>query len=600
MRSLVTTALRVRALLGSDRSWRWVLLLALALVVTAFEVIGAGMVFLLLGLVSRPQEGVELPLVGDLASYFPSASSQELIVGVALLTGAFFVLRFFLIAGRAYIQHRLIHNAGASLAGELLRGYLAMPYVLHTQRSSAELIRNAYDATQEMVIRALRPLVDIGAELILVIGLAAVLLVTSTQATLLALAVLGPTVLIMQRVIQPRLKQLGRDAQTSKAASIEAVQQSLAGVRDIKLLGRETEFARAHTVQRFSLARALYLSNTFKELPRTMIETALVLTIVGVLLVAALGGEAIQSSLPTLGLFAYAGLRMQPSLQKIVAGTNELRFTSAVLDDLIADRQAARVWLRDQVSADNADTGACFEQALEARAVTFSYAGGEGSPALDRIELNIAAGEFVGICGPTGGGKSTLVDLLVGLLQPTSGAITVDGRPLGTRPTWWWQQLGVVSQQVFLIDDTLRANVVFGQAPEDVDPERLSRCLRRAQLDQVVADLPNGLDTVVGERGIRLSGGQRQRVAIARALYREPAVLVFDEGTSALDSATEAELVTALDEVKEGRTLIAVAHRISTLRDADRILVVANGAIAEVGTYDELLARSPLFRSLAG
>jgi ABC-type multidrug transport system fused ATPase/permease subunit len=178
--------------------------------------------------------------------------------------------------------------------------------------------------------------------------------------------------------------------------------------------------------------------------------------------------------------------------------------------------------------------------------------------------------------------------------------VNIDGIPLGRRPLWWWDQLGVVSQNVFLTDDTLRNNIAFGeQVGGKVDEARLARCVERAQLGPVVGHLAGGLDTIVGERGVRLSGGQRQRVAIARALYREPEVLVLDEGTSALDGATERALVTAIDAATHERTLIAIAHRISTIRNADRILVVDSGRIVDQGTYDELIDRNGLFQSLA-
>jgi ATP-binding cassette subfamily C protein len=243
-----------------------------------------------------------------------------------------------------------------------------------------------------------------------------------------------------------------------------------------------------------------------------------------------------------------------------------------------------------------------FADRLQLEGVRFTYAPDEPSvrPALLGVDLTVRRGEFLGICGPTGGGKSTLLDLLVGLLQPTAGTISVDGRPLDAAPAWWWSQLGVVSQQVFLTDDTLRRNIAFGVSSAAIDEARLARCVERAQLTEMVAGLPEGLDTIVGERGIRLSGGQRQRVAVARALYREPPVIVLDEGTSALDGATEARLIAALDEIAPDRTLIAVAHRLDTLRGADRIVVVADGRIEASGTYDQLVDTSRLFRELAG
>ncbi|MEX2374186.1 MAG: ABC transporter ATP-binding protein [Dehalococcoidia bacterium] len=595
---VATMVTGVRILLGPRRRWRWALLLSVAVLVAGLEMVAAASIFLLLQLVATRQTSPVMPLLGNLESA-TGLSDNRLLLWASAMVASLFIIRFVALAARSYTQHRIVSNAAALLADELLRNYLAMPYREHTRRSSAELIRNTFDATQEFGQSVLRPLVEISAELIIVVGLAAVLLIASPQATVLALVVLGPTVWILQHSIQPRLERLSREAQSARTASISAVQESLGGIRDVVLLDKEEVFARRHLSRRFELARTHYLSRSLREIPRAMIETALVLTIVGILIVAISSDLDLDALLPTLGLFAYAGLRMQPSLQKIVGGINDLRFSSAIVDDLVTDQVAARAWRRPTSAPTTADSPDHFGR-IQIQSMSFSFdPTDEGPPALRDIDLSIYRGQFWGICGPTGGGKSTLVDLLIGLLQPSSGTITVDGRQLDERPSWWWRQLGVVSQQVFLIDGTLRANIAFGAHPDDIDDEQLIRSLHHAQLDDVIADLPNGLDTTVGERGIRLSGGQRQRVAIARALYREPAVLVLDEGTSALDSATEAAFVSAMDEFKSGRTLIAVAHRISTVRDADQILVIDDGLIADQGTYHELLVRSALFRSLA-
>lgn len=611
MRSMLANLRHLRLLIGKERRWRWVLLFVFALVVASMEAVGALLVFVLLGLVAAPESGVILPIVGDVARLLPvgiSVRDTQLIV--AGVVAGFFLLRSVVVVSRTYVQSRLTNNAGALIAGRMLRGYLSLPYLYHTRRSSAELVRNTFTATQHLVNQALRPMLDVAAEVVVMLGLMTVLLVTSPLATLLAVSVLLPAVLLLQWVIQPRLRRYGRNSQDASTLGIASVQQAYGGIRDIKLLGQEDAFAADHQRQRLRLSRAQFRYQTVNELPRALIETALVLTIVVVFMAAVLAATALEEVLSTLGLFAYAGLRLQPSLQRIVTGLNSLRFSTAILEDLAGDQQLMQQWEHDVAAQDSpeavsspppgprGENAAPFAHQLEARSVSFGYLDG-APPVLQDVDVTIERGEFVGICGPTGGGKSTLIDLLIGLLEPTSGTISVDGRPLGLEPRWWWAQLGVVSQQVFLTDDTLRANIAFGEPAGLIDTDRMERCIRQAQLSTVIADLPNGLDTIVGERGIRLSGGQRQRVAIARALYREPPVLVFDEGTSALDAATEAALVTAIDEVKDGRTLLAVAHRISTVRDADRILVVSGGRIVEQGCYDDLLARSELFRSLA-
>jgi ATP-binding cassette, subfamily B, bacterial PglK len=586
-------------LLGPDGRWRWLLLVGMALFVTGVEAVGAMLIYTLMGLISGESGALELPVVGDLATQFPDVARSSLQITVAGLVVGFFVVRALVVTGEVYVQSRLVYNAGGRLASHLVRGYLAMPYVEHTQINSSELVRNAFDSVQSLVRQVMKPAVQVMAETILVVGLTIVLLVVTPQATLVALAVLGPAVWLLLTIIQPRLKRLGRVSQESRKGTLLAMQEALGGLRDIRLLGREQEFAQVFSRQRRVMSRTDYLKATLAELPRVLIETAFVLAIALVFGLAVVAGQGPEAMVSTLGVFAYAGLRLQPSLRKIVQGLNHIRFGTAVIEDLLADRVrvdaalAIRSTRDERMAKDHALT-----QAIELRGVSFAYAP-DSPAALEDVNLTVRRGEFLGICGPTGGGKSTLVDMISGLLPPTSGEVLVDGHPLGTHPSWWYAQLGVVSQSVYLIDDTLRRNIAFGCAEDEVDADRLQRSVERAQLGEVIEGLPEGLDTFVGERGVRLSGGQRQRVAVARALYREPSVIIFDEGTSALDGATEAALVAAVDDLKEGRTLISVAHRISTVRRADRIVVVEAGRIVAQGNHDELLRGSELFRGLA-
>lgn len=585
---------QIRFLVGDERRWRWPVLVVLAVIVTAVEMLGALLVFVLLAVVVGEGATTRLPIVGQLGNWFPDADPQQLQIGIAVAVAVFFVVRFGVIATVAYIQNRLIDNAAAQVADRLLRGYLAMPYAEHTRRSSSELVRNTFATTQELARNALRPLVRIGSEGLVVLGILVVLLLVSLPATLLAALVLGPTVWVLQRSLQPRLERLGAEAQEAASQSIGAVQQALGGIRDLKILGRQRAFADRHRTHRLALARAHHLRETLFVLPRALIETALVVVIVAVFVPALLGDVEIAEVLSTLGLFAYAGLRLQPPLQKVVESVNAVRFSTRGLQDLVRDLRLVEPWLhRDH---DDADAGPSLQQQIELRGVGVRFH--DVTPALREVDLTITAGEFVGVCGPTGCGKSTLLDVIVGLLPPSEGEVRVDGQPLGPEPGWWWRQIGLVSQETFLVDDTVRRNVALGERDDEIDPERLHRAVAQAQLETVVEELPDGLDTVVGERGVRLSGGQRQRVAIARALYLEPEVLVFDEGTSALDRRTEAALVAAMDQVRQDRTLIAVAHRIATVRDADRILVMSEGRIVDQGTYADLVAESALFRSL--
>lgn len=593
------------ALVGEERRWRWWLLAGISLAMTAIEAVGAALVYLLVTIISTPDAAVVIPIVGDLSALFPERTGREIKLIAALLVGVFFILRGAIVLLQEYVRNRLVNNSVAILAGEMLDGYLSMPYLFHTQRSSAQLIRNTYQGTQKLVSGVVLPVLSIGTEILMAAALIATLVALAPQAMLVTSLGLGVTLWVLQRIVRPRLVEYSRHIEDASAQSIGAIQQALGGIRDIKLLQREDAFATIHLTERLRIAKASYQSSILARLSPLAIETSLILTIVAVFVLATAGDTAVEQTLATLAVFAYVGLRLQPILSSIVGFFNTINKSQAVIDNLIADRTLVAGWASavEQEAPVTVTTASVEETRTMDRAsvgirfhdVHFSYLE-DGPTVLEGVDLEIRRGEFVGICGPTGGGKSTLVDLLVGLLQPTSGEITVDGIALGRRPLWWWSQLGVVSQSVFLTDDTLRGNITFGGA---VDEERLARCVRRAQLEPVVAVMADGLDTIVGERGVRLSGGQRQRVAIARALYREPEVLVLDEGTSALDGATERALVDAIDEATHERTLIAIAHRISTIRAADRILVVAGGRIVDQGTHDELLARNPLFQALA-
>jgi ATP-binding cassette, subfamily B, bacterial PglK len=309
-----------------------------------------------------------------------------------------------------------------------------------------------------------------------------------------------------------------------------------------------------------------------------------------------LAGTATQELFATLGLFAYAGMRMQPSLQKLVAGVNSTRFAHEAVEQVSADMELVlRTVARSRLQTPD---GLRFERSIELRGASFNYEGAE-KPSLVGVDLHIPRGAAFGVCGPTGGGKTTLIDLIVGVLEPTEGLVTVDGRDIAEDRSGWFARVGLVPQMIFLIDDTLRRNIALGQDDHEIDEGSIERAVNAAQLDVFVNALPAGLETTVGERGVRLSGGQRQRLAIARALYREPDVLIMDEGTSALDTVTERALMSTLESQRGGRTIILVAHRLQSLQSCDRIAYVEDGEVAAVGTFEGLLKSSPGFRRLA-
>lgn len=570
----------------------WIVLVVLSVGFAILELTGSLAILVLLRLfLEGDVSGLE---VAGLALEPPAGMSLDtlqvtLAVGLVVL----FAARAGLMVATAYLGARLSTMASVRISRRLLAGYLHLPYVEHTQRRSSEMVRDTFVSTERLHEQVTRPLTMLVTDAIVSLGLVAALLIVDTRATALAAAFLITAMLTVQRAVRPRLRRWGGRAQEATSASLEILQQALAGIRDIRLLGQESRFLEHHDRERRRLARFRYLSLAGQSIPRSTVELATITAIVLLLMLFAGSRAGAQQLLPVLGTFAYVGLRLQPILNRFIRHVNEIRANQVLIEQLLAERErvAERPLLPRGVAAAPAvvpvdDRMPSLD--IVFTDVSFAYPARNDEPpvrVLEGVDLTIPAGAFVGIVGPTGGGKSTLLDLLVGLLEPTSGTITVGGVELGSAPRWWWEQLGVVSQAVYLTPGTIRENVAFSHpAPQSASvEERIWQSLAIAQLTETVRALPQGLDTLVGEDGIRLSGGQRQRVALARAVFRDPPVIVLDEGTSALDEETEAQVMTALltqhRRTTCARTLIVVTHRRSTVADADRRIEIIDGRV---------------------
>jgi ATP-binding cassette, subfamily B, bacterial PglK len=571
---------------------RWVGVIVLAIVVSGLEAVGAVLVFGLISLTTDPSGGLDVPVIGDVSGRLPDLPHDQLVIVASIGVAAFFVVRALIVLGQRYNETRTTELTGVDLSVRLLQRYLRLPYAFHLRRNSSELIRNTSDSISEILGSVLSPVVRMITNGLTILAMTAVLVATAPLATALAAALLLPLVLITLRIIQPRTKRLGLISQHEGKRSYQALQQSLHGYRDITVLGRQDFFLDAYRQARITIATTRFRRAILSAFPRISIEAAVICFIAGFVAISTLIGDGSAQSVPVLGLFAYAALRIMPALNGIVSSLNAMRFGRAALDDIQADLTLPIPPATPEVDRLR------FDRELRLSGVEFRYEGTD-RPTLSDIDLVLERGGSVGIVGATGAGKSTLVDLIVGLSPPTAGTITVDGVDLRGNEAAWQHNIGLVSQQVFLLDDTLRRNIALGVTDGDIDESQVFEAVRLAQLEDFVASLPEGLDTEVGERGVRVSGGQRQRVAIARALYRRPAVLVFDEGTSALDNLTEAALTEALGQLRVDHTLITVAHRLSTVQSYERIVFMHEGRIVDVGRFEELAVRSEAFRRLA-
>jgi ABC-type multidrug transport system fused ATPase/permease subunit len=396
-----------------------------------------------------------------------------------------------------------------------------------------------------------------------------------------------------------RLISLGKEIYESNGVRFRTAQDCLSGFRDVKVGGLERAYLERYQEQANAFAVADLHYKVIADLPKFLMEGVAfggMLTVLLILLITRPGGLA--AALPIVAVYAFAGYRLLPALQQIYQSVAMLKVGAESLGRL--HREMTQPIEQDPGAGAGANLPrVSLARALELRDVVFRYPGAP-RPALDHINMRIAANTTVGFVGTTGAGKTTIVDLILGLLEAESGSLVVDDLPI-TRDLvrGWRRQVGYVPQTVFLVDDTVAANIAFGVRAEDIDHAAVERAARLAELQDFVSQMPEGFATRIGDRGVRLSGGQRQRIGIARALYHDPAVLIFDEATSALDNVTERAVMESIAHLARKKTLLIIAHRLNTVRHCDAIFMMDGGKVSATGTYEELIERSPKFREIA-
>jgi ATP-binding cassette subfamily C protein len=534
--------------------------------------------------------------VQQIAERFGLQTQQQLVVGFAMAMGAFFIAKNAYLALLRYVQARYTFRRGVTIGSRLFNAYLHSPYTFHLQRNTAEILRNVNRESRRVVESVLIPVVNLLMESLVLLGLFLLLLIAEPVVSVVAFGTLGAVSGGFYLFLRGRLSDRGMKSQGMHGRMIQAVDEALGDIKLTKLRGREAHFRERYDREALGYADVAVFRVVSADVPRLSIETTTVLALVIVSITFVGQGRSLNSILPVLTLFAAAAVRLVPSFNRISMALGEIRFGHSAVDVVHTDL----VSLEAEAEEDTAGTVTPmeFRSTLEARGLCYRYPDAPEDTLVD-ISVRIQRGTAVAFVGSSGAGKTTAVNALMGLLKPTAGGVFVDGVDIQTNLRGWQRQIGYIPQDVFLIDNTIRRNIAFGTADEDIDEAAVDRAVRAAQLEPLISRLPAGLDTPVGQRGIRLSGGQRQRVSIARALYHDPEVLVLDEATSDLDSETERYIMEAVDLLRGDRTLIVIAHRLSTVRNCDCLFLLEQGSLEATGTYDELLDSSERFRAIA-
>jgi ATP-binding cassette, subfamily B, bacterial PglK len=485
------------------------------------------------------------------------------------------------------------------IAVRLLGKYLHEPYVFYLNRNTADLAKNILAEVREVIRGVVKPGMHLFAQAIVAFCIFTLLVVVDPLLATASALVLGGAYVILYAAVRRRQARLGRMRLAASAERFKAAAEALGGIKETKVLDRQDLFLKrfAKPARRFSRVNA---SNALiTELPRYALETLAFGGIIVIILYLLYTQNDFGRVMAVISVFALAGYRLMPALQQIFHGLAKIRFFGAALDDLHQELVERRASVPSRPASGEGPGALPFEDRITLDGVSFRYPGQEGWVLRD-LTLKIARNTTVGFVGSTGSGKTTVADIILGLLEPEAGRVLVDGTPLTTDNIMHWRRrLGYVPQHIFLCDDSLTNNIAFGIPDKEVDRGAVEKAARIAKLHEFIETLPEGYDTVVGERGIRMSGGQRQRIGIARALYHDPDVLIMDEATSALDGMTESAVMQAIHTLAHKKTIILVAHRLSTLQDSDNLFLFASGRIAAAGSYTDLLQTSPTFQAMA-
>ncbi|WP_457676133.1 ABC transporter ATP-binding protein [Thiolapillus sp.] len=573
-------------LLGEDRArlpWMAVLFLALSVL----DLAGLGLIAPYVSLILDPDalDGM-LGRAVD-ATGLPRDQKTLLMVFGGVLVGIFLVKA----AASIWINRSIIRfglDQQTRLRSTLMHAYQNMPYTEYLGRNSSEYIHSIQQLTAQYANGVVMPLLRMFSDGVVALVIIGFLAWSNLLALLMMVGLFGGMAFLYDRLFRGELDALGQQANDALKRIVKGVNEGIAGLKEIRVLGKEGHFHSLVHRGAEDYAVNATRSQIISTAPRYLLELLLISFIVLLVIVTLMTGGDLHGLAPLLALFGVAALRLLPMISLFSNGLLQLRFNRRPVAQLYEDLQ--HVLALSHLPVEQAGEGSKngFES-LVLRDVRFTYPGAKG-PALNGVSLELKAGEAVGLVGTSGSGKTTLVDVLLGLLEPQEGTVVCNGTALSACMASWRRQVAYLPQEVFLVDASLKENVALGVEPDDIDEERLMESLRQARLAGLVEQLPEGVDTMLGERGVRLSGGQRQRVALARSFYHGREVLVMDEATSALDNETEREIVEEIERLKGMKTMIIVAHRWTTVQHCDRIYRLEDGKITARGAPEEMHA----------
>ena len=491
---------------------------------------------------------------------------------------------------------------GAELGIRLYQYYMYQPWLFHASGSSSDLTMQITGECQRVAGGIINPLMQMNAKIVMGLMMTLGIVIYNPAVALIGLTIFASAYWFLFHIVRARLARNGQIISQTQQRRFKLMAEGFGGIKDTLLLGRQTDFVLRFDRASKRFADAQGTNQVMTQVPRFIIELAAFSSVNFLILYLLATHEGnLGLILPVLSVYALAGFKLLPAFQQVYSGLASIKGSLAALDSIRDDLRASILGGSEVLRHNKQHYSPQLvpKQSITLKDTTFYYPG-KAKPALCNLTINIPVNKLIGLVGASGSGKSTAIDLLLGLIQPQTGSLLIDGRPLNQNELRAWQNtLGFVSQSIFLANSSIRENIAFGVPAGEIEEEKVKRAATMAHLNELIGELPHGLDTHVGERGVQLSGGQRQRIGIARALYNDAEVLILDEATSALDGITEKLIMDAIHDFAGKKTIIMIAHRLATVRQCDQIYLMEAGKVVDSGTYGELRDRNKTFQRMA-
>ena len=559
-----------------------------------FEVIGIASIAPFMAIVSSPELAQENEYLALFYNFVNAKSHKEFVVILGLVVIISILVSNTYQAFMAWVITNFSRAQTHHLSVRLLKQYLFQPYSFFLNRNTSEMGKNIVSEVSRGVAGVLLPLLNLASKSVISISIFALLFAIEPLTALISLLVFGGIYGVLFLSVKNRLSKIGVETTDAATERFKIAHEAMAGIKEIKLRGSENIFLELFFKHSETYARNYAIRALLATIPRYFIEVLAFGGIIAIILSLLMTGRTGTEIIALISVYAMAGYRLLPALQAIYSDLTSFKFNLPIIEVLAADFRDDR---QIQPSVDD-KTELIFEEKIDLEKIHFSY--DNGIPVLSGINLCIERNTTVGLVGSTGSGKTTLVDIILGLLDPKKGSITVDSIKINQNNSQIWQRkLGYVPQSIFLLDDTIKRNIAFSASDNQINDERIIEVAKMANLHKHITILDEGYNSKVGERGLRLSGGQIQRIGIARALYNNPEVLILDEATSALDGVTENAVMDAIHNLSNKKTIIMIAHRLSTIKECDVIYFLDQGKIVDSGSYNELIKSNQKFREMA-